>query len=430
MPLRILDASRAINPTVPKEIWRNAFQERIYDQFYNSSDWWTIQEETYFSSGVFKDIDVRITGVISNETGSTPTDDFKKLLFRDIDHLTALGWFYWFDDNFWIVVNTERTKTLNASCTVKRCNNVLRWIDELGGKYSVPFTLADYLIRENRNYSTSGSALVNPSGIIEIATQFNDKTNKIKANQRFLFGNPTNWTSYRVQGGGVNNLNLLKTEDNMSAGLIKFSLAVDYSNLQDDDLVNGYANLLQNIYSILVLNGNTITGLVGNTNQINTQVLRNSIVVSRDLIYTSSDTSIVTVSDTGLISFVSAGSTIIRVQLLNNIDVYTDITIVSSAVPVNDYDILISPNVNYVLLNQTTSFITSLILNNVVVPTTFTFTLTPNTVPSANYTYSVVDGDTFSIQNKIMFLTDSLDVLADDGAGHTKTFSILLRGGW
>lgn len=430
MPLKYLDAYRSINPTKPKDIWRETFQARLDDQFYNSSDWWTIQEETEFASGVFKDIDVRMNEVISNETGSLPSDDFKLIMFRDIEHITSLGWFYYFNDNFWIVINTERINTLTSTATIKRCNNVLRWIDELGGKYSMPFTMKDYLIRENRNYATAGSALVNPSGIIEIQTQLNDKTNKIRPNKRFLLGNPNNWTAYRVQGGGVGNLNLLKTNDNMSAGLVHFTMAVDYANDDNDDLVNGYADILQDVYDIVVENGYTITGQNGTNTQLTVYATLNDVVVNRSFTYASSDESVAMVDSNGLISFVSTGTTTIRVNLLNNIDVYKDIAITSSATPVMDYRISVLPDVNYVLLSETTTFDIQLLLNDVIVPTTFSFTVDTNTVPFTNYYFNPIDGNTYSIKNLKTFLTDTIDILIDDGAGHTITKQYQLRGGW
>lgn len=431
MALKYLDAGRSVLPTKPKDIWIDAFQARMDDQFYNSSDWWTIQEETYFSSGVFEDVDVRVNEVVSNETGSTPSDDFKLIMFKNLDHPTSLGWLYYFDDNFWIVINTERTKTLTSTATVKRCNNMLRWIDSDGGKYSVPFTMADYLIRENRNYSTAGSALVNPSGIIEIATQFNDKTNKIRPNQRFLLGNPNNWTAYRVQGGGINNLNLLKTTDNMSAGLMKLTLAVDYANDDNDDLVNGYADVLQDVYVVLVENGYSITGNISETQQLNVYATLNGVYVSRSFEYLSSDETVVTVSSTGLLSFISAGTAIVRVNLLNNDGVYKDISVTVSAVPVTEYRISITPDKNYILQGESCTFTTKLLQNSSETATTFTFSVNSNSVPVSGYYYfNDVDGNNFTITNLKMFLADTVDITADDGNGHSQTFKYQLRGGW
>ena len=134
--------------------------------------------------------------------------DFKLLLFSELDHPTDLGRIYKFGDNYWITVNIDKINTLVATVTVRRCNNVLRWQDVSGAIYEVP-CIINYLIKENRDYSTAGSAIVVPSGMIEIIAQFNSDSNRIKANQRFLFGNPNNWTAYRVEGGGISNFNNL-----------------------------------------------------------------------------------------------------------------------------------------------------------------------------------------------------------------------------
>ena len=119
----------------PKDDYISLFQETLNNQFYNSSDWWTIQEETAAGSNEFAEIDVRINHVINTETGMDLGDDWKGLLFKEIDHAIELGKHYVFDGNTWLTVNTEFYKNLTGTCTVRRCNNTLRWIDEPTGEY-------------------------------------------------------------------------------------------------------------------------------------------------------------------------------------------------------------------------------------------------------------------------------------------------------
>ena len=95
--------------------------------------------------------------------------------------------------------------------------------------------------------------------MVDCFFQINSKTNKIKPNQRFLFGNPSNWTAYRVEGGGINNFNNQQTLDNNSAALGRFSLAVDFANSETDDLVNGIANAYENEY-VLTITESSISG--------------------------------------------------------------------------------------------------------------------------------------------------------------------------
>lgn len=223
----------------PKTDYHEEAQAIIDDQFYNSSDWYTIEEETSFASGVYQNLDVRINHVINTTTGSNQGDDWKKLLFKDIDKPVRMGAFFRFDNNTWVVVNTGNLSNLTSTCTVRRCNNTLRWTDSSDVKQSVPCVL-DYAITENRDYSTGGSKVVNPSGLLQIITQLNLTTNLIKANDRFLFGNPDNWTSYKIQGGGIHNFNNPETDVMSSTGILKLTASVVQLNVDMDDLTDGY----------------------------------------------------------------------------------------------------------------------------------------------------------------------------------------------
>jgi len=225
----------------PKIDYHTEMQAVVDDQFYNSSDWYTVEEETSFASGTYSDLDVRINHVINTTTGTNQGDDWKKLLFKDIGKDVRMGALFVFDDNTWVTVNTGNLSNLTSTCTIRRCNNTLRWISDDGTRYSVPCVL-DYAITENRDYSTGGSKLVSPSGILRIITQLNSITNSIVANDRFMFGNSDNWTSYKVQGGGIHNFNNPESETISSTGLLNLTTSVAQTNIDTDDIVDGYAN--------------------------------------------------------------------------------------------------------------------------------------------------------------------------------------------
>ena len=131
----------------PKQTYIEDFNARLKEGFENSSDWFTIKEETYFASGVYADIDARVNYVIAAETGEKMSDDFKMLWFKDTSHSVKLGTMFYFNDNYWLCINTEKIKSLTSAVTVKRCNNTLRWMDSDGGIYNVPCTMADPLVR-------------------------------------------------------------------------------------------------------------------------------------------------------------------------------------------------------------------------------------------------------------------------------------------
>lgn len=428
MAYPFMSAGSLINNKTPKQDYINLVQETLNEQFYNASDWYTIQEETSVGSGQYQNVDVRVNNLINPTTADNSEDDFKKLIFPDLDHSVNLGRLYLFDDNYWITINVDKIKTLAQTVIVRRCNNVLRWIDEqTGALYEEPCSIG-YLIKENRDYSTAGSAIVVPSGMVDCFFQINTRTNKIKPNQRFLFGNPNNWTAYRTEGGGINNFNNQKTLDNNSATLGRYSLSADFINEQADNLTLGIANAYTNVYEI-TLNQSTGSGSTGQTIQLEATVTLNGETVTRNVTWASSNTTVATVSSVGLVTILATGNSTITCSLENNNTVSATCVIAGTGSPVDNYQVIFSPDSNYVLEGAEKTWTVYLYKNNVQQIDTFTFSLDSNTVPATNYTYTVLGGNSFKIKNITRFLTDSLEITATSGA-YNKTITVALRGAW
>jgi hypothetical protein len=424
---KYIPARDAIDWTANEE-YDNLLQEDLNQMFYESDNVLTISEETALASGVYQNVDVRAVSVVDLQTGERQSDDFRTLLFKDLNHDVSIGKYYQFLSNYWISINTEKVNKPNAKTTVRRCNNTLRWIDSLGGYHSVPCSIG-YLIKENRDYSTAGSNVVVPSGMIDVLVQDNAETKTLKPNQRFLFGNPSNWHSYRIEGGGVGNFNNQETTNNNSGGLLRLNMAVDYTNYDNDDLTNGVADGNQYQYT-LTLNESAISGDAGQTVQLQSLVTVNSEVVSRTVTWASSDTDIATVNSSGLVTFIAEGTAMITCSLANRTSVNDTCAVtVTDGVPVDLYQVRVSPTTNYILENETQIYTVYLYKNNVQQADAFVFALDANTVPSDHYTYVAINGNSFGISNLEMFLTDTLDVTATSGV-YSKVMSITLKGAW
>jgi hypothetical protein len=411
----------------PKQTYIEDFKERLIEGFENSSDWFTVQQEEPFASKEFISIDARINYVISNETGEKMSDDYKLLWFKDVEHEVKLGTLFYFNENYWLVINTEKVKSLATSITVKRCNNTLRWMDKNGGYYNEPCTTADALIRENRDYSTTGSAVVNVSGVIEISCQFNERTNTIKANQRFLFGNPENWTCYKVFGAGVNNLNLMNTEDLYSAGIVRYSMGGSQYNALTDDLVNGIADVNQYLYTI-ELDNETLELNIGKSIKLIPHTYLNGESTSSTVVWESMNESIASVSSDGTILALQDGDATIRVSLENNDEVYAEVLVHVVPSPVLNWEIRTTPVTNYILEGDTTTFTCYLYKNNVQSSSSFTFTIM-GSVPTENYEFSTSGSNAFILKNKERYF-DSNIIVRCVCETYQKDLEIELRGAW
>jgi hypothetical protein len=428
MSYKFLKSSPTFGKT-QQEVYKGLFQETLNNQFTNTSDIWTIEEEVSFGSETYQDVDVRVvTHVISSATGKPLGDDWKQILFQDLEHSVGLGFLYQFSDNYWIAINPERIKNLAASIYVKRCNNTLRWIDDDGAYHSEPCSI-DYEILRNVNNESPSSLVVLPSGRIIVICQFNERTNLIRPNQRFLFGNSGNWTAYKVSGGGVNNYQNTETLDNTTVGFIRLTMEVNYVS-DNDDLTNGIAYEEKMEYA-LSLSPTTLSGIPTKTAQLYYTVTLNGSTVDRDVIWSSSDVKKATVNSTGLVTMVANGTATITCSLDGDSTVKSTCSVTVSATPSDIYQVIITPDTNYILEGETENYTVYLWKNGTIQADTFSFSVTTNTVPTDHFafSYSVSPGNLFSIKNEEMFLTDHLTITCTSGT-HVGSLDIYLRGSW
>lgn len=428
---KYIPASMTITGKTPKKEYVDTFQETLNQQFYNSSNWWTIQEETAVGSQEYEDTDVRIEGVINADTGLKLGDDWKTLLFKETTHDTVLGKHYTFDDNTWLTINTTVFKSLTTTCTIRRCNNTLRWVDENTGVYYEEPACLEYLIKEARNYATGGSPFITPGGFLKIEMQFNDRSRLINQNQRFLFGNVNHWACYKIIGSGINDYKNAKTYDNNSAKVLSLDLVADFVNEELDDTTNGIANVAKSVYTITV-NPSTIQGAPTGTLQLLANVTYNGDSVARTLKWETDNVHFATVNATGLVTFIANGSCTITVGIEGN-SVHADCAVTVSSNPaVNSY-IKITPDENFVLEGLVTTYAVSLYENNDIQPDTFTITCNPThgsyTVPANSYSFSQTNGNHFMISNRTRELEAYLTITCTTGS-IVKTFDIYLRGAW
>lgn len=427
MAYKYIQSSLPIVGKTPKEQYRSLFQETLNQQFYNAQNWYTIQEEYPMASKKYKDTDVRVAHLINAETGLKLGDDWKTLLFKEIDHNIEIGKLYYFDNNAWLTINTESFKNLTGTCAVKRCNNTLRWIDEATGIYYEEPCSLEYLVKEPRDYATAGSPFITPGGFMNARVQFNERTNKIRQNQRFMFGNSDHWIVYKVVGTGINAFNNMKTYDNMSAGIMVLDMIANYVNEELDDVVNGIADVNTNIYTLDV-NPTVIEGNINSTFQLSTEVTYNGYTTTRDIEWSTSNPNVAIVSTSGLVTMKSYGTCVITAKIKGNPTSDTcGVTVTPT--PITNTDVIISPDTNFILEHMEKTYSVYLYENGVVQPDTFTISCSANGISSENYIFEVIDGNHFKITNNKKDMGTYLTINCVSGS-NSKSFDIRLKGGW
>ena len=409
----------------PGEIILNGFQAYLNEQFANAPDSFLIREETIIGSGSYVDVDVRVNRGINIYTGEKLGDDYKLLLFKDLQHATSLGYKYYFNDNYWLVFNSEIIKNFAASCLVRRCNNVLRWVDSNNNYYEEP-CIIDYSVTNTKDARGFIDPVVVQGGIT-VYCQFNTRTKKLKGNQRFLFGNKDNWICYKTSGNGVRNFLNQKTYDNGTTPIVALFMAANYVNPDTDDIENGIADINQYSYEVDI-SQTSISGSPGNTAQISAFVTENGIATDRAILYSSSNMSVATVSGSGVVTMVGAGNAVIRVYDSLNINTSGSISVSVSGSPIG-YEIRVSPNSGYILEGDSETYTSYLYLGGSPTSDVFTFSVSGSMVPSKSYSLNVVDGNTFIVSNDKKYLENPLIIDCTSGS-YSQQISIDLRGAW
>jgi hypothetical protein len=438
-------AGNSLNLPFKESVIRD-FQALLDEQFSLASDYWTISEEDSIGSQTYHDVNVRIvTHVVNSATGKYLGDDYRQLLFPDLTHAVGLGFLYWFDNNYFITINTEKTKNLAAGSIIKRCNNVLKWIDSDTGALYEEYCNIDYEILRNVNNDSPSNLIVTPSGRTEILVQFNDRTNTIKPNQRFLFGNSGHYVAYKLVGGGINSYQNTSTTDNMSVGFLRLTVVVDYTATDNDDLVNGIADVGKLDYSLSLI-PSTITGVYGTTGiQLFPTVTLNGENVTRTVDWTSSNTGIAIIGATGiasgqtgipsLLTLGTTGTAIVTASLDGNTGIHAHLGVTVTGSSSNIYEVVINPNKNYILEGDTQTYNVYLYLNGIQQANKFTFGVDARTVPVGDFafSFSASPGNTFTVENIAKCLTDYIVVTCTttvSAVDYIGSLKIYLRGTW
>ena len=152
MSNKYLDSINTTMRLVPKD-FRQARKQYEYDlsakieeEFEMAPNVYKIGVEKVFGTLQFEDYVCRIISAIDPKTGLNLGDDFRRIISKDLNDPMAMGWRYRFGNNIWIVTNTNNYKDITKSCIIRRCNNVVKWVDKSGVVVEEP-CIAGYALK-------------------------------------------------------------------------------------------------------------------------------------------------------------------------------------------------------------------------------------------------------------------------------------------
>ena len=216
-----------------EKYYSQMLNEKIQETYEFSSDTFEIEVEETPGTMEFKPIVCRVCHAIEPKTGLQRGDDFKELKFFDLNYPKGIGTRYRFDNSIWITNNTDNTKFVTKSNVIRRCNNVLKYIDEKGNIIEEPCVI-DYATKYSNVYYNNYVFI--PQGTIVITAQNNDNAKNILINDRFIFDSQV----YKIKS--KNDFLRESTFEKGSAMLVKFEANLD-ETAPDDDFDLGIASM-------------------------------------------------------------------------------------------------------------------------------------------------------------------------------------------
>jgi len=340
-----------------------------------------------------------------------PYDDF---VFNTGDYST---WEFGDMSTDWLILASDLTFKYNAYYTIAYCNNSLNWFDSNKNEISYPCFIYDKMTETELALFKE---IIIAEGQIIVVVQNNNDTSLIDINNRFVFDSQ------------VYKINSMK--DFVDDGLLVFTMRKDGSGY-DDDFDNNIANTETYNYTIEI-GDSSFTQNIGYTTTLSATVKLDGIVVSKSIIWSSSDDSVVSIDNDGNIELLSEGSSTILVSMEDNEEIYDEITITSTSGSIpSEGEIVVLPNIEYILQGRTVSFSVYKYIDNIQQSDTFSVIveelvqLQVLDITTEFYRLTIIDGNHFTIEN--IKKNGTITIRCTDMKDKSfKTFTIDLRGFW
>ena len=274
----------------PNEAIRNMQQAAIDARWDVTTTKYAVKEQDDFGTKTYHDIEVWIDYVVGmSSRGTTNGDDFRQLIFQDINHPVERGLYYRFDEAVWLTYFTDEYSSLVKDIGVRRCNNALRMVDpENGAIFSVPCVIDYDMTSPSPQIS---SHVITPNNHAVVMVQGNKDTIRLfKINTRFILGG----RAFKLMA--YQNA-LIDKELATYPTLLYLDLYLDELHA-GDDIENQLADNGELNYEIKI-NAEDMELPTNTTGTLTASVTLNGNEVKRDVIWESTNPDIVTIDDDG-----------------------------------------------------------------------------------------------------------------------------------
>lgn len=321
----------------PDSEYRGLMQASVDSQWDNTTQVLDcVQEQDGIGSNKYHCVDVHIDYAIEMGTGFKQDDDFKIFSFQDLAHKAPKGLMYQYDDDYWLVVNTGELGSVSNDVTIRRCNNMMRWVDKINGKvYEYP-CIVEYILESPQQLKDK--EIITANSHITVMCQGDNITRYIPKNTRFIFNKqPFKLVAYQnMLNEGV--------KANLASNLLYLDMYLDMEE-PDDDIENNIANkgLYQYTIEFEPSVESQVNGYVGRLIPV---VKLNGVVVDRQVEYCCNQNA--KIDKNGVFTLTGQVGSVAKFEcwIKGNEDIYgaTEIKIVELANKY--YEIVVEPNIN------------------------------------------------------------------------------------
>ena len=402
----------------PNDYFRDQQQAAIDQQWDCTSAKYTIKQQADFGSNVYNDIEVWIDYVVGlGSRGTTNGDDFRQLIFRDINYQVKRGLYYQFDGNTWIVYFSDEYSSLSKDAGVRRCNNVMRIIDpENGSIFSIPCVVDYDMTSPSVQVS---SYILTPNNHATIMVQGNSDTLRLfKLNTRYILGGrPFKLLAYQNA--------LIDESIAPTPTLLYLDLYLDEIHA-NDDIANQLADNGEYQYAIEIDSADMeLTN--GATGSLTASVSLNGEEVNREIEWSSNDSNIVTIDSKGNYQVVGVDgqSCTITATLQGNSSVAASIKIAVVGTESLQAKIIIEPTFSKIRQYETVEFaVKANYGSQLYEPSDVAISLSENNIVLSNQ-YLSIQGDQGSYQITGLQIAPTLQTLYVSVQNDTPAFTAM-----
>ena len=283
---------------------------------------------------------------------------------------------------------------------IMECNFNLEFINDVGKQLSIPCVL-----KSEASGTDGGKYVTIGKNQRMVIIQRNDETLKFARDDEFIIDGIT----YRIRD--INSVE--------NPGI----LYIEFTEYQEGAVET-------HVYTLNILQEN-LAFIISQTVQLDVVVKEDDAIVTKPIVYTSSDTGVVTVSETGLLTAISDGTATITATLRDNDAISDTVSIEIQQTPVDNIEYRFgTDNLNELIEYDTNSYDFNKYINDTIDPVSFTFSIDYNGNSTNIATLETIDGNNCRVIANSQQIYGTIFLVANEGVDERGRIEINIISLW